>query len=81
MISGTWLAALLILNAVPLLDLVQVSVVRLARGIPPWRGDRRHLAHRLAQIFPAPMVAVLLALLQILSVPVVLSSLRELTDR
>jgi UDP-N-acetylmuramyl pentapeptide phosphotransferase/UDP-N-acetylglucosamine-1-phosphate transferase len=63
---GHVLAALLILNAVPLLDLVQVSVVRLARGIPPWRGDRRHLAHRLAQIFPAPMVAVLLALLQIL---------------
>ncbi len=31
----------------PLLDLLRVSVLRLSLGIPPWQGDRRHLAHRM----------------------------------
>ncbi len=33
--------------AAPAIDLVFVSIERLAAGTPPWRGDRRHLAHRL----------------------------------
>lgn len=31
----------------PAIDLVAVSLARLAAGSAPWRGDRRHLAHRL----------------------------------
>lgn len=33
----------------PLADLARVALLRLAAGEPPWRGDRRHLAHRLAE--------------------------------
>jgi UDP-GlcNAc:undecaprenyl-phosphate GlcNAc-1-phosphate transferase len=33
--------------ALPAIDLCVVSGARLAAGAPPWRGDRRHLAHRL----------------------------------
>lgn len=32
----------------PALDLARLSVVRWRAGSRPWRGDRRHLAHRLA---------------------------------
>jgi UDP-GlcNAc:undecaprenyl-phosphate GlcNAc-1-phosphate transferase len=32
----------------PLLDLLRLSLVRWRAGSRPWRGDRRHLAHRLA---------------------------------
>ncbi len=35
---------------VPLYDTVSVSVVRILRGIPPWKGDRNHFAHRLVKI-------------------------------
>lgn len=31
----------------PLVDLARVSLARLRAGLPVWRGDRRHLAHRL----------------------------------
>lgn len=31
----------------PAIDLACVSVARLRAGVAPWRGDRRHLAHRL----------------------------------
>ncbi len=31
----------------PLVDLARVSLYRLRAGLPVWRGDRRHLAHRL----------------------------------
>ncbi|MBI5432816.1 MAG: hypothetical protein HZA52_08310, partial [Planctomycetes bacterium] len=34
--------------ALPLLDLARVVCVRRAEGRPIWRGDRAHLAHRLA---------------------------------
>gem|GEM_PF-1829336 len=46
------------------LDFVQVCIVRLLVGDPPWIGDRRHLAHRLAGLLPAPLVAPALALVQ-----------------
>ena len=34
-------------TALPLIDFVQVVSCRLALGIPPWIGDRRHLSHLL----------------------------------
>lgn len=36
-----WLLA----AAIPLLDFSQVVVMRVALGLPPWVGDRRHLTH------------------------------------
>lgn len=51
------LVASLGLHAVVLLDLVQVLLVRLAIGWPPWRGDRRHLAHRMARALSPQGVA------------------------
>ena len=53
--AGSWLLGAWILLepaawpalALPLMDLVRVSFVRLSRRAPPWSGDRRHLAHRL----------------------------------
>ena len=47
----------LALHALPLLDMLQVVSVRLSLGIAPWRGDRRHLAHRLAAAAPPIVVA------------------------
>jgi UDP-GlcNAc:undecaprenyl-phosphate GlcNAc-1-phosphate transferase len=48
----------------PLLDLGAVSWRRMRRGIAPWKGDRRHLAHRLqrAGLSPLAVVLVLLAI-------------------
>lgn len=47
----------------PGLDLVRVALRRLRRGLPPWRGDRRHLAHRLqrAGLGPGAVALSLLA--------------------
>lgn len=36
--------------AVPLFDSVRVVAIRLAHGVPVWRGDRRHLAHSLVEM-------------------------------
>jgi UDP-GlcNAc:undecaprenyl-phosphate GlcNAc-1-phosphate transferase len=48
----------------PLLDLVRVACVRARHGDPIWRGDRRHLAHRLeARGWPAWVVALTLTVL------------------
>ena len=45
----------------PVLDLLRVSLVRLAAGARPWVGDRRHLAHRLQKTgLSAPLVALIL---------------------
>jgi UDP-GlcNAc:undecaprenyl-phosphate/decaprenyl-phosphate GlcNAc-1-phosphate transferase len=44
---------------VPIYDTLSVVVVRLFRGIPPWRGDRNHFAHRLVKIGMSERVAVL----------------------
>jgi UDP-GlcNAc:undecaprenyl-phosphate GlcNAc-1-phosphate transferase len=48
----------------PLLDLLRLVVLRRSLGQPPWRGDRRHLAHRLAARGLGP-VAVVVCLLGI----------------
>ena len=44
---------------VPIYDTLSVVVVRLARGIPPWQGDRNHFAHRLVKIGMSERVAVI----------------------
>jgi len=55
--------------ALPLLDLVQVVVVRLALGLSPAIGDRRHLAHRLERLGlgPRATLAVLVAVALLLA--------------
>lgn len=54
--SGLWLAA------VPLLDFTQVVAVRLALGLRPWVGDRRHLTHLALRLgAPAWLLAPLFA--------------------
>jgi UDP-GlcNAc:undecaprenyl-phosphate GlcNAc-1-phosphate transferase len=49
--SGAWYAVLmpLVVLAVPLYDLVAVSIVRLSQGKSPMVGDLQHLSHRLAR--------------------------------
>jgi UDP-GlcNAc:undecaprenyl-phosphate GlcNAc-1-phosphate transferase len=54
----------------PLLDLARVSAIRVASGIPPWIGDRRHLAHRL-QAAGLSRTTVVAALLAIAAPPIV----------
>lgn len=49
--------------AVPLFDFTQVVLVRLALGLKPWVGDRRHVTHWMLAIgAPRVLVAPLLAL-------------------
>ncbi|OGW91499.1 MAG: hypothetical protein A3D28_02875 [Omnitrophica bacterium RIFCSPHIGHO2_02_FULL_63_14] len=43
---------------VPLYDSVSVIAVRLYRGLPPWKGDRNHFAHRLVKMGMSDRVAV-----------------------
>ncbi|MFK7743204.1 MAG: hypothetical protein AB8H80_23010 [Planctomycetota bacterium] len=57
---------LLLTLAVPLIDFGQVVTARLAIGVPPWVGDRRHLTHitqnlGLPRVFVAPLFTVLAA--------------------
>lgn len=60
--------AALAFHTLPMLDMAHVVVVRLGLGIAPWRGDKRHLAHRLAAMrgskdrLVAPILALLAAL-------------------
>jgi len=42
------LAPLLVL-AVPVYDLISVSLIRLKNGVPPWIGDKNHISHRLVR--------------------------------
>lgn len=48
----------------PLLDLARLALVRHRAGRPAWKGDRRHLAHRLqkAGLSPTIVVVVMLAI-------------------
>jgi UDP-N-acetylmuramyl pentapeptide phosphotransferase/UDP-N-acetylglucosamine-1-phosphate transferase len=48
----------------PCLDLARVVVERIRADAPPWKGDRRHLAHRLqnAGLAPTTVAVVLLAI-------------------
>jgi len=43
---------------VPIYDTLSVILVRVFRGIPPWRGDRNHFAHRLSRLGMSDKVAV-----------------------
>jgi UDP-GlcNAc:undecaprenyl-phosphate/decaprenyl-phosphate GlcNAc-1-phosphate transferase len=42
---------------VPIYDTVSVIIVRLFRGIPPWKGDRNHFAHRLVRLGMSDQIA------------------------
>ena len=48
----------LVVLAVPLYDLVSVSVIRLRRGVSPMTGDRNHFSHRLVRLGLPPAAAV-----------------------
>lgn len=56
------------LMALPAMDLLRVSVLRVRRGQAPWQGDRRHLAHRL-QEKGLPPLAVALCLWGVAAIP------------
>ena len=49
----------ILMFGVPIYDTVSVIVVRLFRGIPPWKGDRNHFAHRLSRLGMNEKVAAL----------------------
>ncbi|MAE77742.1 MAG: hypothetical protein CMJ85_12845 [Planctomycetes bacterium] len=49
-------AAFMALHFVAHADMWQVVAVRVIQGIPPWRGDRRHLAHRLQRWILVPAI-------------------------
>lgn len=56
------------LMALPAMDLMRVSILRVRRGQAPWQGDRRHLAHRL-QEKGLPPLAVALCLWGVAAIP------------
>lgn len=67
--SGSFLVGMLVLLdplawpalLLPAADLARVACLRVRLGIPPWRGDRRHLAHRLqARGLRTPLVLLVL---------------------
>ncbi len=53
------------IQLLPLIDLLQVSLVRIFERRPPWIGDRRHIAHLLQHKFPQAAIAPLLGLLSL----------------
>ncbi len=55
-VPGAWPAL-----GLPLLDLARVALERARAGEAPWRGDRRHLAHRLERrgLGPVPVALIL----------------------
>ncbi len=65
----------LFIFGVPIYDFVSVVCVRLYRGLPPWRGDRNHFAHRLIRmgldgndaVFFSYMVGITTGLIGVLS--------------
>jgi UDP-GlcNAc:undecaprenyl-phosphate GlcNAc-1-phosphate transferase len=80
-LGGAWYGVFmpLLVLAIPLYDLVAVSVIRLREGHMPWVGDQRHLSHRLLLRGMTPWRAVLAiwALAAVLAVSgIVLGSLR-----
>lgn len=62
----------------PLLDLARLVVVRHLAGAPPWKGDRRHLAHRLQNAGLSPTIVVVLMLA--IAVPSVLGARASLAE-
>jgi len=80
-LGGAWYGVFMpvLVLAIPLYDLVAVSVIRLREGRMPWVGDQRHLSHRLLLRGMTPWRAVLAiwALAAVLAVSgIVLGSLR-----
>ncbi|MEM1446037.1 MAG: MraY family glycosyltransferase [Planctomycetota bacterium] len=66
--SGGWHAVLtpLVIFAVPLYDLISVSIIRLREGRSPMSGDRNHFSHRLVKLGlsrPAAVFVIVLATL------------------
>jgi UDP-GlcNAc:undecaprenyl-phosphate GlcNAc-1-phosphate transferase len=59
-LGGGWYGVFmpLLVLAVPLYDLVSVTLIRLAQGRSPMVGDQRHLSHRLVQRGLSPRGAV-----------------------
>lgn len=49
----------ILMFGVPIYDIVSVVIVRTFRGIPFWKGDRNHLAHRLVRLGMNEKIAVL----------------------
>ncbi len=49
----------ILIFGVPIYDTLSVIVVRLARGVVPWQGDRNHFAHRLVKIGMSEKTAVI----------------------
>jgi UDP-GlcNAc:undecaprenyl-phosphate/decaprenyl-phosphate GlcNAc-1-phosphate transferase len=45
---------------VPMYDLIGVTWIRLARGVPPWIGDNNHISHRLVALGLSRRSAVLM---------------------
>ncbi|MGE0385136.1 MAG: glycosyltransferase family 4 protein [Gammaproteobacteria bacterium] len=60
-VPGLALLAPVLALAIPLLDLALVTMIRIASGRAPWRGDRAHISHRLMRrgLRPAAAVGVL----------------------
>ncbi len=60
-LGGQWYGALapLLVLAVPLFDLVTVSLMRIREGKSPFVGDQRHISHRLVGLGLTPRGAVL----------------------
>jgi UDP-GlcNAc:undecaprenyl-phosphate GlcNAc-1-phosphate transferase len=58
---GHWYGVLMpaIVMAVPLYDLVSVSLIRMCHGKSPFVGDRNHFSHRLVRLGLSPRAAVL----------------------
>jgi len=49
-VGGWWgVVTPLVVLAVPMYDLITVSIIRLRQGKHPWVGDQQHLSHRLAR--------------------------------
>ena len=48
----------ILMFGVPIYDTLSVIIVRTTRGIPPWKGDRNHFAHRLSRLGMSEKVAV-----------------------
>jgi UDP-GlcNAc:undecaprenyl-phosphate GlcNAc-1-phosphate transferase len=48
----------LLVLAVPMLDMILVTLLRRRAGHPPWLGDRRHISHRLVRRGMRPATAV-----------------------
>lgn len=80
-IGGAKVATALLVVGLPVLDAAWVIVHRLARGASPFRGDRRHLHHRLLDLgFSQPQIVLMFYFLCALlgALALVLSKMQKL---